>query len=107
MEHAHVIGTALPENSVRKIAKAAQPPRSSPRATTPKAENPIAVTQTVAGRTCPGLVRLPAPETLRQTGTAASKRNSDESGRTATIVPIAPDDTIADIGCQLDLVLGL
>ena len=74
MEHAHVIGTALPKNSVRKIAKAAQPPRSSPRATTPKAENPIAITQTVAGRTCPGLVRLPAPETLHECGLAAYSR---------------------------------
>jgi len=30
-----------------------------------KTENPIAMT-TTAGRTCPGLVRLPAPETLRR-----------------------------------------
>jgi ABC-type cobalamin/Fe3+-siderophores transport system ATPase subunit len=37
-------------------------------ATPPKTEIPIAVIQPIAGRTCPGLVRLSAPETLRQNG---------------------------------------
>ena len=62
---ASVLGSKLPKNGVHNSAKATKYRDSAHRAAQLKTENPIAMINT-AGRTCPGLVRLPAPETLRR-----------------------------------------
>lgn len=63
--NAFALGSQLPENGDHNSAKAAMYRDSAHRAAQLKTENPIAMI-TTAGRTCPGLVRLPAPETLRR-----------------------------------------
>jgi Phage integrase family len=60
------INSNLFKNGAYSSVKVAVQPGRSHGAAPPKTENPIASTQPIAGRACPGLVRLSAPETLRQ-----------------------------------------
>ncbi len=71
LANAFVLGSQLPKDGARNIAKAAMYCDRAHRAAQLKTENSIAMT-TTAGRTCPGLVRLPAPETLRHCGHPAN-----------------------------------
>ncbi len=75
LANAFVLGSQLPKDGARNIAKAAMYCDRAHRAAQLKTENSIAMT-TTAGRTCPGLVRLPAPETLRLSGRSHEQTGS-------------------------------
>jgi hypothetical protein len=68
------INCNLLKNGAYSSVKVAVQRARSHGAILPKTENSIASTQPIAGRTCPGLVRLSAPETLRHSDSQVSGR---------------------------------